>query len=344
MEKIILSGLSEKEIFNILKPLGFTADHAHETTVNIYKRHKTSFDDFARIPEKLRTILKTVFQTGIFSYADSVISADKSVKYLFRTSDGRQFETVYIPEGKRHTVCVSTQSGCRMGCSFCVSGSYGFHGNLSVSEILNQVLAIDQTMLITHIVFMGMGEPLDNIDNVMKAADVLTSQWGLALSPRHVTVSTVGIKKSLARILIESDLNLTLSLHSPFPAERSNFIPAETRNPFSEILEMMKNASLKKGRRLSVAYVMIDGINDSDRHLNELKALLAKTSVRINLLPFHPSDKEQFKPSSVEKLQYFKHNLIIAGISASVRKSRGEDVAAACGLLAANLDEKNRQD
>ena len=337
MEKISLYGLSENEIYVLLEPYGFSSANAHELAVNIYKRRYRSFDDFIKIPERLRTVLKSDFCTGYSEFVDSFTSDDNTVKYLFRTGDGRQFEAVYIPEGKRHTVCVSTQTGCRMGCMFCVSGSFGFHGNLEVSEILNQVLGIPPSELITHVVFMGMGEPLDNFENVVRAVKALTAQWGMALSPVHVTVSTVGIKDAVSSFLLQSDCNLTLSLHSPFPDERLQFIPAEKRNPFNDVLAEMKSARLRKGRRLSVAYIMIEGLNDSEEHLNELIVLLKDTGIRVNLLPYHSSGNNNLRPSSAEKLHYFKHSLVMAGISASVRKSRGEDIAAACGLLAARL-------
>jgi 23S rRNA (adenine2503-C2)-methyltransferase len=224
-----------------------------------------------------------------------------------------------------------------MGCLFCVTGRYGFHGNLSAGEIVNQVISIPDKSKITHIVFMGMGEPMDNLENVLKACRILTAEWGLAISHRNITVSTVGITPGIKIFLGSSECNLTLSLHSPFPEERKLIVPAEMRYPVYEIINIMKNYPIKKKRRLSVAYVMINQLNDSDNHLEGLKSLLKGSGIRVNLLPFHMVPGDKNTSSSAERIQFFKHNLVVSGISASVRRSRGIDVSAACGLLAAGL-------
>jgi 23S rRNA (adenine2503-C2)-methyltransferase len=267
-------------------------------------------------------------------YTDSELSSDGAVRYLFKSVGGKYFEAVYIPEHKRNTVCVSVQSGCRMGCPNCVSGAYGFYGNLTAGEIVTQALSIPFASGVTHVVFMGMGEPMDNLDNVLKSCEILTAQWGLALSPRNITVSTTGILPEVNRFLKESDCNLTLSLHSPFSAERTKIIPVENRYPFAGLLAEMKNAKLKKGRRLSVAYMMIRGVNDSEEHLQALISLIKGSGIRVNLLPFHEMTKSVLSSSSQEQIQHFKHSLICAGVPASIRKSRGSDISAACGLLA----------
>ena len=237
-------------------------------------------------------MLKENFSTGIFPPVASELSADGTIKYLFRTAEGKLFETVYIPDKKRNTVCVSTQSGCRMGCSFCVTAGYGFHGNLTAGEIVNQVISLPGAGTVTHVVLMGMGEPMDNLDNVLKACDILTSEWGLALSPRNVTVSTVGITPGVKKFLEDSRCNLALSLFSPFEQERKALIPAEVKYPVKSILELLKDYPLRKSRRFSLAYVMIQGLNDTDRHLSELKALIGGSGIRVNLLPFHPTGKD----------------------------------------------------
>jgi|WetSurMetagenome_2_1015567.scaffolds.fasta_scaffold122152_2 23S rRNA (adenine2503-C2)-methyltransferase len=332
-----LCGLTADEIYDLIKAFGFTYTHALSISNSIYKKRQREISEFGKIPKKLKKELSLIVQPGLFNYKTSELSADNSVKYLFQTESSKNFEAVYLPDGKRHTVCVSTQSGCRMGCPFCVSGRYGFHGNLSAGEIINQILSIPSAEKITHVVFMGMGEPMDNYENVLKAANILTSQWGLALSSKNVTVSTVGIKPGIEKFLAESGCNLTLSLHSPFPEERQKFVPAEKKYPFYDLINLMKITKMKKGRRLSVAYVMISGVNDSDEHLAELTAILKGSGIRVNLLPYHNTNNEAMNSSSPAKMNYFKHNLVISGISASVRKTRGEDISAACGLLAANL-------
>ena len=256
------------------------------------KKRTTDIGLIKKIPEKLKDMLKENFSTGIFPPVASELSADGTIKYLFRTAEGKLFETVYIPDNKRNTVCVSTQSGCRMGCSFCVTAGYGFHGNLSAGEIVNQVISIPGADKVTHVVLMGMGEPMDNLDNVLKACHILTSEWGLSLSPRNVTVSTVGITPGIEKFLEDSRCNLALSLFSPFEEERKALIPAEVKYPVKSILELLKDYPVRKSRRFSLAYVMIKDLNDTDRHLSELKTLIGGSGIRVNLLPFHATGKD----------------------------------------------------
>jgi 23S rRNA (adenine2503-C2)-methyltransferase len=184
---------------------------------------------------------------------------------------------------------------------------------------------------------MGMGEPMDNISNVLKACSIFTSGWGLAISPRNITVSTVGIIPGIEKFLYSSDCNLAVSLFSPFPEQRRAMVPAEMKYPVRNIIRLMKDFPVRKKRRLSIAYVMIENVNDTDGHLSELKSLLENTRIRVNLLTYHPSDSDQKRSSSHERMMFFKHNLVISGISASIRKSRGADISAACGLLATGL-------
>ena len=202
---------------------------------------------------------------------------------------------------------------------------------------MNQIISIPFAQDVTHVVFMGMGEPMDNLDNVLKACEIITAEWGLSISPRNVTVSTVGIMHGIEKYLNESECNLTFSLFSPISEERQNIIPAEKHNPAGEIIQLMKNFPVRKQRRLSVAYVMISDLNDNDRHLEGLKLLLKGSKIRVNLLNYHTIDNTKNTPSSADRMQFFKHNLVISGISASIRKSRGVDISAACGLLARDL-------
>lgn len=328
-----LCGLTADEIYDLISSSGFTRIQAISVSNSVYKKRISEISHFAGIPLRLKEMLLKVAYTGITAPLTLEVSADKSVKYLFRSDDGKEFETVYIPDEKRNTVCVSTQSGCRMGCSFCVTARYGYRGNLTAGEIVNQIIAIPYSTNVTHVVFMGMGEPMDNIENVLKACKIITSEWGLAISSKNVTVSSVGIMPGIEQFLNESECNLTLSLFSPFTLERKKMVPVESKYPVESIIKLLKRYPLKKKRRLSLAYVMIKDLNDTESHLEELKTVLAGSSVRINLLPYHAPD-EQFSASSPERIQFFKHNLIISGISASIRKSRGADISAACGLLA----------
>jgi len=332
-----LCGLTADELYDLIKPYDFSYSNALSVLNSVYKKGAREIADFLKIPKKLKETLISYSWSGIFDPVSSEVSEDKTVKYLFRANSGKQYEAVYIPDSKRHTVCVSAQSGCRMGCSFCVSGRYGFHGNLTAGEIVNQILSIPFAEKITHVVFMGMGEPMDNLENVLIACEILTAQWGLALSPRNVTVSTVGIIPGIERFLKQSSCNLTFSLHSPFSKERRKVVPAEKKYQASDIIQQMKDSKLKKGRRISVAYIMISGLNDTELHLRELISMLKGSAIRVNLLPYHSAGDDSMSSSSPDKMQYFKHNLVISGISASVRKSRGSDISAACGLLASRL-------
>jgi 23S rRNA (adenine2503-C2)-methyltransferase len=330
-------GLTADEIYRIIEAAGFTSRHSLMIANAIYKKRIADFSGVPEIPKFLLKFLNVNASTGIMAPVMSQVSGDKTVKYLFRTASGKEFETVYIPDGKRNTVCVSTQSGCRMGCPFCVTSGYGFAGNLSTGEIINQVLGIPDAEKVTHVVFMGMGEPMDNLSNVLKACGILTSQWGLSISPRNITVSTVGMTQGVVKFLESSSCNLTLSLHSPFSAERLSIIPAERKYPVAEIINILKNYPIKKNRRISVAYVMIKDLNDSDKHLEALKNLLKGSVVRVNLLPYHSVPGDINVSSTTERMISFKHSLVVSGISASVRKSRGVDISAACGLLATGM-------
>jgi 23S rRNA (adenine2503-C2)-methyltransferase len=337
MVKKNICGLTADEIFGLISPSGFSFSHAVAVANSIYKKRITDISLIPKIPAKLRQELKAAACSGVFKPELSEVSADLTIKYLFRTDDGKEFETVYIPDNKRNTVCVSTQSGCRMGCPFCVTSRYGFRGNLSAGEIVNQILSIPDAERITHVVFMGMGEPLDNLENVLKACEIITAGWGMAMSPRNVTVSTVGIMPGVEKFLQLSDCNLTLSLYSPFSGERDKIIPAERLFKANKILDLMKSYPLKKKRRLSVAYVMIKDVNDSDNHLEGLMAMLKGSEIRVNLIPYHSSGVELNISSTAERMQLFRHRLTISGVSASVRKSRGIDISAACGQLATGL-------
>jgi 23S rRNA (adenine2503-C2)-methyltransferase len=337
MRKKVICGLSALEMYTVIKDEGFSYEHALILANDVYKKGINDFSGLSRIQKRLKEYLKINFDPGIYSPAASETSIDGTKKYLFRNPGGLNFESVFIPDGKRNTVCVSTQSGCRMGCPFCITGEYGFHGNLDAGDIVNQVISIPESGRITHVVFMGMGEPMDNITNVMKACTILSAEWGKAISKTNITVSTVGIEPGVRQFLEKSGCNLTLSLFSPFPDERRRVIPAETKYPVKNIIELMKNYPVRKNRRLSVAYVMIQGINDTDKHLSGLKEMFTGTGIRINLLPYHIIENDLHCSSSSERMMFFKHSLVTSGISASIRKSRGADISAACGLLASGL-------
>ena len=330
---IFLAGNDLQMTEQLLSGSGTNSRYARRLLHWIYRKGVRSFKEINDIPSAVLDSVAANFAIGLSNPVDFEISADGSVKYLFNTADGLTHETVWLPDGKRSTVCVSVQSGCRMGCRFCATGKNGWGGNLSAGDIVNQVISIPHP--VTHVVMMGMGEPGDNIDEVLKACRILTAEWGLAVGRNRVTVSTVGVVPSVKRLLEETECNITLSLHSPFREERMEVIPAESRWPFAETLELLKSYDNRRKRRFTVAYVMIKGKNDSERHLEELKRLLSGTGIRVNLLPYHALEGDDASSSGPEVMMRFKHELVTSGIGASVRKSRGSDIDAACGMLAA---------
>jgi 23S rRNA (adenine2503-C2)-methyltransferase len=335
MQKRILCGTSLDEITRDLNGYSIDSKYALKLAHWIYKKGITEILEIKNISKEIKKSISEKFDSGLFPPAKIQISGDKTEKYLFNTPDGRNFETVYLPEINRKTLCVSTQSGCRMGCKFCLTGRSGFRGNLTAGEIVNQVICQPHSGQITHVVFMGMGEPMDNINEVLKACDILTAEWGISLSKRNVTVSTVGITDPITEFFKKSKCNITFSLFSPFSEERSDVIPVEKKYPFKEIVSILAKERLKRKRRVSIAYIMINGINDTEKHFIALRDLLAGTKIRVNLLPYNITPGSELMPSTAEKMQFFKHNLTISGIPASIRKSRGNDISAGCGLLAA---------
>ncbi len=332
-DRYIVAGSDPAGLEAFLESLGADRRYARRILYWVYVRRIASFHEIDDIPRKILDLLSLRALPGLTPPVASERSADGSVKYLFRSSGGALHETVFLPDGKRQTVCISVQSGCRMGCRFCATGHYGWRGNLTAAEIVNQVISIPYE--VTHIVMMGMGEPGDNIDEVTRACRIITAEWGLAAGRRRVTVSTVGVPSATERLLGETECNITLSLHSPFPDERAGVIPAERRWPFAETLRLLSGYDNRRKRRFTVAYVMMKGVNDTPRHLEELIRLLAGTAIRVNLLPYHPVTGSEVTGTPLPEMMSFRHELVMAGISASVRRSRGEDIAAACGMLAA---------
>jgi 23S rRNA (adenine2503-C2)-methyltransferase len=335
-----ICGMTSTDLYEVLSQHGFNRAQTDKVLSGIYRKGVTQISKIEGVPKALKELLAAQFITGVYTPVSSQKSADNTVKFLFRNPDGLKFETVYLPDNKRKTVCISTQSGCRMGCPFCVTGRFGFRGNLSAGDMINQIISLPEARGVTHVVFMGMGEPMDNLEEALKACRIITSESGLAISSRNITVSTVGILPGLQEFIEKSDCNLTLSLYSPFPEERQLVVPAENRYPAHQIIDLMKSYPLMKKRRFSIAYVMMSDVNDTDRHLEALKRLLKDSPIRVNLIPYHHIGDDHNRSSTKARMEFFKHNLVISGISASIRKSRGEDISAACGLLASGLDNK----
>lgn len=300
----------------------------------LYAKHIDNIDAMTNLSLKVRSQLKEKYTIGRWAPADCQISHDGTKKYLFEVDGQRYVETVYIPDGDRATLCVSCQAGCRMGCRFCVTGSNGFHGNLTASEILNQIFSIPEFSQLTNIVYMGMGEPFDNYEAVMRSIKVLTSDWGLGWSPHRITVSTVGLTPVIERFLRESECHLAISLHNPVAEERLSIMPMQKAYPIADTVHLLKKYDWGGQRRLSFEYTMFGGLNDDRKHAEALVRLVGQLRCRVNLIKFHASPDTPFRTPSRETMQQFMTYLCDHGIRCTIRTSRGEDIMAACGLLA----------
>ena len=333
MEKEKLLGMTLDELKAVATEVGLPSFAAKQMAEWIYGKHVRSIDEMTNLSLKGRSALAEHYEIGCVPPCDIQQSIDGTAKYLFPTESGQKVECVFIPDGDRATLCVSSQVGCRMGCRFCMTGRQGFGGNLSVTDILNQVYSVPGSELLTNIVFMGQGEPLDNLDAVLKATQLLTDANGWAWSPKRITVSTVGIRKGVERFLNESDCHLAISLHNPFHEERLAMMPAEKANDTRELLELLSKQDWSHQRRLSFEYIVFGGLNDSEKHAKELVRLLSPIECRVNLIRFHEIPDTPYKGASEEKMIWLRDYLTKHGVTTTIRASRGQDIFAACGLL-----------
>jgi 23S rRNA (adenine2503-C2)-methyltransferase len=328
-----LFGKTLTELEQVAKALELPGFAARQIADWLYEKRINSIDQMTNLSKKARNQLKTHYTVGLEPARSVQVSTDGTKKYLFNTSMNKYVETAYIPDKERHTVCVSTQVGCKMGCLFCMTGKQGFQGNLSAGEILNQLRSIEEWDRITNIVYMGMGEPLDNLDEVLKSLEILTAEWGFAMSPRRITVSTIGIVPAMKEFLEKSEAHLAVSLHSPFDAERKMLMPVQQVYPLREVLDEIRSWDFGRQRRVSFEYIMFKELNDTPRHVKELIKVLSGIRCRINLIRFHPIPDTPLKSSISERITAFKEELNGRGVVTTVRASRGEDIYAACGLL-----------
>jgi 23S rRNA (adenine2503-C2)-methyltransferase len=327
-----LLGKTLTELQTIAQEVGLPRFAGKQLAEWIYLRRATSFDEMTNISLKGREALKANYTIGRHAPVAEAISQDGSKKYLFQV--GEQYvESVYLPEGERATLCVSTQAGCKMGCKFCMTGTLGFHGHLTATDILNQIFSIPDADKLTNIVYMGEGEPMDNLDNVLRSLDVMTSAWGCAWSPKRITVSSVGINKGLKRFIEECDCHLAISLHNPFAIERQEVMPIEKMNHLSDVITLLKQYDWSHQRRVSFEYICWGGVNDTPKHANELLRLLNGIECRINLIRFHAGVDKSFTNSDEKQMEWLRDYLTERGITTTIRRSRGEDILAACGML-----------
>lgn len=328
-----LLGKSLAELKEVAKSLGMPAFAGGQMAKWLYVKHVMDIDGMTDISKGNRELLKERYAIGCMPPAESQRSVDGTVKYLFPTSSGKFVETVYIPDNDRATLCVSSQVGCKMNCLFCQTGKQGFEGNLTTADILNQIYSLPERDKLTNIVFMGQGEPMDNLDNVLKATGALTADWGYAWSPKRITVSSVGVKNKLMRFIEESECHVAISLHSPIHEQRAMLMPAEKAMPIADVVEMLRNYDFSHQRRLSFEYIVFGGVNDSPMHAREIIKLLKGLDCRINLIRFHQIPGVDLHGADDSRMEAFRDYLTGHGVFTTIRASRGQDIYAACGLL-----------
>jgi len=333
MIKENLFGKTLFELQEIVVKLGFQKFVAKQLTDWMYKKRIHSFEEMRNLSKSTREKLAEKYKLSFTDSTSVQESIDGTKKYLFPLKGNQFIETAFIPEGERATLCVSSQVGCKMGCLFCMTGKQGFQGNLTAGEILNQIFNLPDFEKLTNVVYMGMGEPLDNLDEVLKSIEILTADYGLAWSPKRITVSTIGIIPAMKRFLVLSKANLAVSLHSPFEEERKNLMPIESVYHLPKLLDEIRAFEFGGQRRVSFEYIMFKGVNDQQKHINELARILNGIKCRINLIRFHAIPGTPLESSSNETILRFQDGLKRKGIVTTIRASRGEDIFAACGLL-----------
>jgi 23S rRNA (adenine2503-C2)-methyltransferase len=314
----------------------------------LYQKHVHSIDEMTNISKQNRQLLAEHYEVGTMAPVDCQRSKDGTVKYLFPVlcsdtpKDSDKFvETVFIPDHDRATLCVSCQVGCKMNCLFCQTGKQGWQGNLTTADIINQIYALPEVEQLTNIVFMGQGEPMDNLDAVLQATEVLTAEWGWQWSPKRITVSSVGVRSKLKRFLDESDCHIAISMHSPIHEQRLSLMPAEKSMPLEETIALLKQYDFTHQRRCSFEYICFGGLNDSTVYAREIVQMLEGLECRVNLIRFHEIPGVNLPVSDEKRMEAMRDYLTHHGITTTIRASRGQDIFAACGLLSTSYDKHN---
>ncbi|MDD2559115.1 MAG: 23S rRNA (adenine(2503)-C(2))-methyltransferase RlmN [Bacteroidales bacterium] len=333
MNKYILLGKSFDELKAWTLAQGLPSFTASQLFEWIYRKSAKSFDEMTNISLQNRSLLKEKAELGLSPAIQQSVSKDGTIKYLFSSTGTYGVEAVFIPENDRATLCVSSQVGCKMHCAFCMTGRMGFIAQLSAAEILNQVLSLPERESLSNIVFMGMGEPADNVDAVIQSLNLLTSPRAMAWSPRRITVSSIGVLPGLKRLLDETQCHIAISLHSADTAQRLSWMPAEKSWPLLSALELLKTYDFSKQRRLSFEYILFKNLNDRIEDAKALLRLLNGLRCRLNLIRFHAFEESEFCASDEDQIQFFANYLNSKGLQTTIRQSRGEDVQAACGML-----------
>lgn len=332
-----------QQLKEAVKDAGMPSFTAKQIADWVYKKRVHTIEEMSNISLKNREVLAEMFEVGLSSPAEAMHSTDGTIKYLYEVDNKQYVEAVYIPDGERATLCVSSQVGCKMNCLFCMTGKQKYTANLTANEIVNQIFALPEFERLTNIVFMGMGEPCDNLDNLLQAIEILTADYASAWSPHRLTVSTVGIRKGLKRLLDCGDYHIAVSLHHPIPECRSELMPAERGYSITEIVETLKEYDFSRQRRLTFEYIVFKGVNDSMMHARKLLQLLSGLDCRINLIRYHAIPTVPLEGVEQEKMVTLRDYLTANGIFTTIRASRGEDIFAACGMLSTIKQKKEQE-
>ena len=328
-----LFGKTLAELSQVAEELSLPAFSARQIADWLYKKNVSSIGEMTNLSAKARVLLAEKYCIGTCDPVAEQTSVDGTKKYLFTIFDGKSVEAAYIPDRDRATLCVSSQVGCRMGCVFCMTGKQRMQDNLAATDILNQFRSLPERENITNIVFMGMGEPFDNTDEIMKSLEILTADYGYALAPKRITVSTIGVIPAIRHFMDSSRCHLAVSLNHPNSTERQKLMPIENKYPIKKVIELLKTYDLNKQRRISFEYIMLAGINDSLQQANDTAHLLSGLRCRVNLIRFHTIPDSPYKSSNEQVIQQFADTLSRKGIITTIRRSRGMDINAACGML-----------
>ena len=354
-EKKPLLGLSLTELKNVAKELGMPAFTGGQMAKWLYTQHVRSIDEMTNISKANRERLKEHYDIGCMEPLDCQRSKDGTIKYLFPVvttnptkepqplETNKYVETVFIPDKDRATLCVSCQVGCKMNCLFCQTGKQGWQGDLSARDILTQIYALPERERLTNIVFMGQGEPMDNLDNVLKATEILTADYAYAWSPKRITVSSVGVKNKLKRFLDESECHVAISMHSPIHEQREQLMPAERAMAIEDVVALLKQYDFTHQRRCSFEYICFGGLNDTPTHAREIVKLLQGLECRVNLIRFHEIPAVSLPASDEKRMESLRDYLTAHGVFTTIRASRGQDIFAACGLLSSARKQQPRQ-
>lgn len=332
MKKWLL-GRTPQEISKITDNLSLPSFTAKQIVNWLYVKKARSIEQMTNLSKSAREALSADYEVGGFAPLTDSLSVDGTRKYLFPSLNGANIEAVMIPDQERATLCVSSQSGCKMGCKFCMTGRMGYSANLTAGEIISQIINVQESDRLTNVVFMGMGEPLDNYKEVLKSTIILTSDWGFGWSPKRITISTIGVLPALKDFLDNSKCHLAVSLHNPFETERAQMMPAQKAWPIEKTIELIKEYDFSGQRRVSFEYIMFSGWNDTKRHADALYRMLRGLECRVNLIRFHEIPDFPLKCSPDLVIEKFKERLNNSGVVATIRASKGEDILAACGML-----------